>query len=314
VVAVDADLLDADEGDEESTAVIHIGPGAARISEPVASVPRFLLVQVHGGQLGQVIGLHGAEMTVGRHPGCEVWVSDTGVSRRHAKFLWAGDGYVLEDLGSANGTYVSGKRIDHHVLVDGEVVQFGGEISYRYSVTDSKQEAMLLHLYEASVSDPLTGIYKRDHFDSRLVSEISFALRHGSELSMLLFDIDHFKKVNDGYGHPAGDAILQQLTAFIQPRLRTEDIFARYGGEEFVIVLRSSAIEQAASVAERLRQAIEQHGFDHGGLRIPITVSIGVAGLNDCDETAESPSLLAVADRRLYAAKRSGRNRVVWVG
>ncbi len=310
----DEDLRDADEDDDECTAVIQLGTGAARLSEPIASVPRFLLVQVHGSQLGQVVGLHGAEMVLGRHPSCDIWVSDTGVSRRHAKFVWAGDGYVVEDLGSANGTYVSGRRVERHHLSDGEVVQFGGESSYRYSVTDSKQEAMLLHLYEASVSDPLTGIYKRDHFDARMSAEISFARRHDSELSLLMFDIDHFKKINDGYGHPAGDSVLQQLTALIQPRLRTEDVFGRYGGEEFVILLRSSAIEQAASVAERLRQIVEHHPFDHDGLRIHVTVSIGVASVVECSDSPDGHSLVAVADRRLYSAKRSGRNRVVASG
>jgi two-component system cell cycle response regulator len=297
------------DGADALTAIVNVGelhvPGAVR--------DRHLLVQIEGEQLGQVVLLHGAEWKVGRHQDSDLWLKDTGVSRHHARFLWQGDHYVLEDLKSANGTYISGENILQHRMRDGDIVQFGSSAVFRYALADAEQEAMLQQLYDASVTDALTGAYNREHFDSRLASELSYARRHGTALSLLLLDLDHFKRVNDTYGHEAGDAVLKELANTIRADLRMEDVFARYGGEEFAVILRGISRADAGHVAERFRQRIESLRVKHGEHLISVTASIGCASLTCCQERT-AQQLVAVADRRLYAAKRGGRNLVVATG
>ena len=165
-------------------------------------------------------------------------------------------------------------------------------------------------LFDSSMRDPLTGADNRRHLDGRLVSEIAFAKRHSRPLSLLLFDIDFFKKVNDEYGHPAGDEVLKTIAATIRGQLRLEDALARYGGEEFAVVLRDTALSEANHVAERIRERIARTSIDVQGPMVAVTISAGCASL-ECCATTSTEELIGVADRRLYHAKRTGRNRVV---
>jgi two-component system cell cycle response regulator len=294
-------------GDDERTAIVNlVGLHLTRAT----TRDRHLLVRLQGGQVGLVVSLHGQPCRVGRARESDLLLSDAGVSRYHARFTWQPNGYLLEDLQSANGTYVNGQRITEHVLSDGDVVQFGPAAVYRYEMTDADQEAMLQQLYDASVTDSLTGAHNREYFDSRLESELSYARRHGTELALLMLDIDHFKLINDTYGHLVGDQVLVELVAAVTNGLRSEDEFARYGGEEFAVILRDATVENACCVGERFRLMVESLRIESAGNRIPVTVSVGAASLSCCqDKTAVA--LIAAADRRLYAAKRSGRNRVV---
>jgi two-component system, cell cycle response regulator len=300
------DLFDPDE--EDSTAIVKL----ANVSRatPIPTRDRYVLVRVQGEDIGRVVLLENREFVIGRHQSCDLPLSDNSVSRRHAHILWSEGRYLLEDLGSANGTYVGADRIEQHWLDDGDVIQFGSTIAYRYSVTDSQQLAMLQYLYDASVTDALTGAYNREYFDARLVSELAYARRHEAPLSLLMMDVDHFKQVNDTFGHQVGDEALVKLVESVRTRLRLEDVFCRYGGEEFTAILRTTDLEAAACAAERIRLAIAQIELSSAGRRVPITVSIGCSSVKCCtDWTTEE--LVAIADRRLYAAKHSGRNRVV---
>jgi two-component system cell cycle response regulator len=296
-------------GDDARTAIVNLSDMHGRGSPR----DRHLLVQVQGDQIGQVSVIHGEKWRVGRNQDSELWIRDSGVSRNHATFTWDGEAYVLRDLDSANGTYLQGERIIEHLMQDGDVIQFGPSFAFRYELADAAQEAMLLQLYDASVTDALTGAYNREHFDSRLASELSFARRHETELSLLMLDLDHFKQVNDTYGHQAGDAVLQELAKTISTDLRLEDVFARYGGEEFAVLLRGINLADARIVAERFREKVEQLQIEHDRQVITITVSIGVASLACCEEWG-AEELIGAADRRLYAAKRGGRNQVVASG
>lgn len=165
-------------------------------------------------------------------------------------------------------------------------------------------------LYESSVKDPMTQVFNRQYFDAQITSELSFALRHATELSLLIVDIDFFKKVNDSYGHLAGDAVLRSVAEVLQGQLRTEDTLARYGGEEFVVLLRGITLADSIRAAERLRTAVERAVIQHGTQHIPITLSIGCASVASCKEPSPEV-LIEAADQRLYSAKRNGRNRVV---
>jgi diguanylate cyclase (GGDEF)-like protein len=166
---------------------------------------------------------------------------------------------------------------------------------------------MLKRRYESSIIDGLTGAINRKHFDDRLIGELAFSKRHKVEVSLLILDVDHFKDVNDRLGHQAGDAILRQLAATIRDALRVEDLFARYGGEEFAIIARGIDRAGALAFAERVRTLVAATAFVHEDIRIPITVSVGVASLADCRD-ASVDQLITLADSRLYVAKASGRN------
>jgi diguanylate cyclase (GGDEF)-like protein len=311
-VAQDDDSsLDDDEEGRETTVIISVAE--IRRAQQRRERDRHLLVRMHGEHLGNVFTLNDKACRVGRHQESELWLGDGGISRRHATITPQLAGYVLEDLDSANGTFVHGQRVKQHLLRDGDVMQFGPSVVFRYSITDQDQEAMLRQLYEASVKDSLTGAYNREHLDSRLRSELSYAKRHKTGLSLVMLDIDHFKRVNDTHGHQAGDAVLIAVAQKISRSLRSEDIFARYGGEEFAIILRAIDLDGAARVGDRLRRAVDGLEIEHEGKLLRVTISVGCASLACCsDPTAEA--LLGVADKRLYGAKRGGRNRVVAAG
>ncbi|MFC1588979.1 GGDEF domain-containing protein [Pseudomonadota bacterium] len=159
-------------------------------------------------------------------------------------------------------------------------------------------------LTELAFTDTLTGIYNRLHFNRLLDSEIERTKRYGGELSIIFFDIDHFKQINDTHGHPTGDVILKELTEVISNANRSADIFARYGGEEFIILTSSTSSEGAMEHAQRLKQDIEQHRFQVGR----VTASFGVTGFDAASDNQET--LLERADKALYQAKSDGRNCV----
>lgn len=294
---------------EESTAIVNVASlakGTLR-QEPK---DRHLLVRVNGAGRGHVTRLSTEAYRIGRAQESEIFVSDDGVSRKHATLTAVGGAYLLVDLESANGTFVGGQRVDRYVLRDGDTLQFGPTALFRYTITDAGQEALLRQLFESSVTDSLTGTHNREYFDSQLRAELSFARRHKTEVALVLFDVDHFKRVNDTYGHPAGDEVLIHLANAVRPIVRNEDVLARYGGEEFAVILRGVDIKGATALAERLRARVAALTVttDRGAIRV--TVSIGcAAGGGSPDVTPEE--LIGTADARLYRAKHAGRNRVV---
>jgi diguanylate cyclase (GGDEF)-like protein len=247
---------------------------------------------------------------IGRSQECEIWLSDDGVSRKHATIRPDQDGYVVEDTQSANGTFVAGQRVESAPLRDGDLIQFGPQAVFRFSVADESQELLLRQLYEASVTDALTGANNREHFDSQLRMELSYARRHNTDLVLLLFDVDHFKRVNDTFGHPIGDEVLIEIARAVRRLVRNEDVFARYGGEEFALILRGIDVAGARAAGERLRSQIEKLSVTSDRGPVQVTISVGCASLATTNEPT-TEALVQTADRRLYAAKHSGRNRVV---
>ncbi len=164
-----------------------------------------------------------------------------------------------------------------------------------------------------AATDPLTGVFNRRYMDCRLTEEVANAKRYGLPLSVLMLDIDHFKQINDQYGHQAGDAMLVNLGKIIAGELRESDVLTRYGGEEFLIIATHTPLLAATNVAERVRKCIESHDFrlpeELGGLHgIRMTVSIGVATIDDV--APDRDALIHAADENLFHAKREGRNRI----
>ncbi len=162
-------------------------------------------------------------------------------------------------------------------------------------------------------TDELTGLHNRRHFFERLEEELRRAKRYGHDMSCIMLDIDHFKKVNDTYGHLTGDMVLTTLALLLKTGFRETDVVARYGGEEILILLPETDAEQALSVAEKIRAMVEEQEMtDDEGRTIRITVSLGVAGisLERLESLSDPDELIKCADEALYRAKEGGRNRV----
>ena len=298
-----------DDLSAERTAVVSLSSLRSGSSRREAK-DRYLLIRARGAQLGHVTRLGAEPVRIGRAQECEIWLSDDGVSRKHALIQPDPTGYVVEDTESANGTFVAGQRVESAILRDGDLIQFGPQAVFRYSVADESQELLLRQLYEASVTDALTGANNREHFDSQLRMELSYARRHNTDLALLLFDVDHFKRVNDTYGHPVGDEVLIEIARTVRRLVRNEDVFARYGGEEFALILRGIDIAGARAAGERLRSQVEKLTVESDRGPVQVTISVGCASFSTTPD-ASTEALVKTADRRLYAAKNSGRNRVV---
>ena len=257
-----------DEHEQTWTAV----PRLAGSSEKRA----FLLV-LSGPQFGEVFSLaSGRELLVGRREDSNVPIRDDGVSRRHASILVKGSGAVLKDLGSANGTWVDGKRTPEARLEDGTRFQIGGQTTLKFIWADELEARYQMRLAEGAIQDPLAGLYNRRHFEERLVAELAAAQRHGRPVSLLLIDIDHFKTINDTYGHLAGDEALKHVGGVLHDALRKEDVLARFGGEEFVVVARETGLDGGKALGERIRGAVERSRLTFQGKDVGLTVSIGV--------------------------------------
>jgi diguanylate cyclase (GGDEF)-like protein len=270
-----------------------------------------------GPQFGAIFPIApGREVILGRREDAEIQISDDGVSRRHASVRVEGEGAVLKDLESANGTYVDGKRVPEATIQDGARIHIGGHTTLKFVWADELEARYQMKLAEGALQDPLTGLYNRRHLDERLAAELAGAQRHGRPLSILMIDIDHFKEVNDAHGHLAGDEALKMVAFILRAAVRKEDVLARYGGEEFVVVARETQLEGAHALAERIRRAVERSHCDWQGIELGVTVSIGVTvsvGLTEFVAGRSDREVLETADRALYLAKEGGRNRVVAV-
>lgn len=270
------------------------------------------LVNLHppGPDIGKRVALHNPQYIVGRDSEAGFVVSRSSVSRQHARLYVDDSGaWWVEDLNSTNGTFVNENRIKHQQLTDADQVRFGDAI-YKFLSGSNIESAYHEAIHNMAIQDGMTGIHNKRYFMEFLEREIAVCVRHGHPLTLVMFDVDHFKKINDGHGHLAGDAVLKDLAARIKPRIRREDLFARYGGEEFACVLPSTALPGGIVFAEHLRTLIEERPTVFDGQAIKFTISLGVTTLHR--ETGVDPAgLIKRADDNLYTAKRSGRNRVV---
>jgi diguanylate cyclase (GGDEF)-like protein len=271
---------------------------------------RAYLTVLAGSNVGEMYRLEGDETVIGRANGVHIRLNDDGISRRHARVYRQGSQILIEDLKSANGTMVNGEAVMRHALQDGDKVRLGTTTILKFAYNDQLDEHFQQRMYDAALRDGLTKAFNRKYFLDRLETELAYARRHNAALSLLMFDVDHFKRVNDTFGHLAGDYVLAALAEIATQTIRTEDVFARYGGEEFAVVCRSVPLGNAGILGERLRSAVNGFTFQFEGKRIPITISVGVAAHPDLP--IETPSqLIAAADEALYEAKRGGRNRVL---
>lgn len=262
-----------------------------------------------GPSMGMRHVLERPRIVLGREAGCDIVVADTSVSRRHTVLEMGIDGYAATDLDSTNGTYVNNLPASATPLSDGDYLRVGNCL-FRFLAGGNVEADYHEELYRLAIIDALTELHNKRHLVDCLERELARAVRYNRPLSLVLFDIDHFKQINDTLGHLAGDLTLRELADRLRKEVGEDDLLARYGGEEFAVVLIETGPEQAIELAERLRRAVEEHEFRFEGRTYPVRISLGVATLRS-STTLTSKQFIQQADECLYEAKRQGRNRVV---
>lgn len=265
------------------------------------------LVIIYGDDLGRRVPLGPEPTVLGRSSKCDVQLDQESVSRNHARISRSRSSYSIRDLGSTNGTYVNDDLVDEVVLRDGDQIKVGRTI-FKFIVSGNMEAQYHEEIYRLMTIDGLTELHNKRYFNEAIEREASRSKRYQRTFSLVLFDIDHFKKINDTFGHLAGDSVLRQLGALVRGKVRRDDVPARTGGEEFSVIVPEVPLDGAVILAEKLRIAIEGSTFKFEGTRIPVTVSIGVAEWSD--DIKDPADLVKRADERLYEAKRTGRNRV----
>ena len=267
-----------------------------------------VVIIMNGVSMGQVIALEPGRthFRLGRADDNDVRLLATEVSRFHAE-LQLDKRWLLRDLNSTNGSYVNGVACEDQCEVAlGDTLRLGPYTLLKLADKHDPETVFASEMQRAVLRDSLTGVFNRRYLDEHLDRELAYAKRHASPLALLMADIDHFKRVNDRYGHRVGDAALRYVAKILGETVRAEDVVARYGGEEFAIVCRNTDENDATVLAERLRDAVRDEPCEFEGDVFLVTVSIGVAA---CPHAPPTPGgLIDAADDALYSAKREGRN------
>jgi two-component system, cell cycle response regulator len=292
--------------DSEIKTRVTLSPASPRI--PDQGQQCLVLIHPPGPNLGRRYVLDRNFINLGRESSNDIVLDKDSVSRRHARIATKNGERVIMDLGSTNGTYVNDRQITEHRLVAGDQLKVGNSI-LKYLSGQDVEQAYHEEIYKLTIIDGLTEISNKRYFTESIERELARAKRYARELSLIMFDIDHFKQINDTFGHLAGDQILKDLARIVKGRIRSEETVARYGGEEFAILVPETTHEGAIALAEQLRQIVEANRFSFEGEIIAVTISLGVASLSGAQ--FEVNEFIKLSDERLYTAKRSGRNRVV---
>jgi diguanylate cyclase (GGDEF)-like protein len=238
--------------------------------------------------------------TIGRDPEeTDICIDDPGISRKHAQIERSRPShFIIRDLDSRYGIFVDGVKVREHALSDGDRLQISGETVLRIRYEDPKES--------------LTGPSNRRHFLERLDQELGYARRHGTPLTLMMIDLDHFKRINDEHGHTVGDEVLHAVSRLLGGAVRIEDVIARYGGDEFVVLSRGYDLKSGELFAERLRRAVRDKVMRAGAQSFQLSLSIGIACYRRGDVEG-AMQLIARADSALYRAKHLGRDRYfVW--
>ena len=304
---------------------VEVDPDALKPALGGAPVGATLTV-LHGAGPRQMYYVDAAGGVLGRGDDVDFRMTNSTVSRTHARFEFTGDVIYLEDLGSTNGTFVDEEPIQGAVVLPGSCrIRLGQYTVLQFVSVDEGGAVAYQRLQRAMFIDTLTGTGNRRYLNRRLEEELSFGLRHDESVGVVLADLDHFKLVNDTWGHPVGDKVLAEVGGIMEDKVRVEDSVYRYGGEEFCILVRGIDEAGLLVMAERIRKAVERLVVAIDGDEVRITVSIGIAVV--LPEAADDPQtineatlegedagrhrVIALADQALYRAKENGRNQVV---
>ncbi|MDD0853917.1 GGDEF domain-containing protein [Halobacteriovorax sp. GB3] len=294
--------------DDATVVLTDIKSALASAEKEAAEKPAALLVV--GGELnGTIFDLDEELVIVGRSPEVKISLEFNGISRQHFKLIAGDETFLVEDAGSKNGTYVNNKKIEgQYALKKGDIIKIGS-IALKFLPKGDPERLTYDKLNLEANTDKHTGCFNKAYFNDKIELEVKKSKVTGSPLSLIVFDLDHFKKLNDNYGHDAGDFVLKEGAGIIRKNgVRDIDIFARYGGEEFVILLPKTNLKQAFEIAERLRKLLETHKFVYDSQVLPVSASIGVADYRQGVKTGTD--LFKRADEAVYKAKQGGRNQV----
>ncbi len=306
---------DVDKSLGDAATLSYSGQAGGQQSSSNAPVPTLV---VHSGpNLGDFFAFpeHAREIRVGRARDMDFCLRHASVSRCHAKLAMldtdVGRSIEIQDMDSTNGTQVNGEELSNCVtLSDGDMVQIG-EIALRYRVMDPAEHAFQADIakrVESARTDPLTGLLTRRFLVDQLPALLDACRRNDEPFSMLIVDLDHFKRVNDHYGHIMGDQVLCSVARCLRKAIRGGDSALRFGGEEFCIILPGAPAAVAARVGERIREMIAELDFEtNEGRTFSITTSVGAGEIHPEEKL---PDWLERTDRALYVAKRNGRDRV----
>jgi diguanylate cyclase (GGDEF)-like protein len=267
--------------------------------------PRPCLIAISGPDSGRTTSLDQREILIGRSHECDIQILDRTVSRHHARLYVISGDVELFDLDSRDGVTVNGERAQRCRLAPEDIIRFGRSSSFRFAYVTKAEKDSLQKLFDLAVRDPLTGLFNRNYFTTVLDRLLS--VTSDRPAAMLMLDLDHFKQVNDSFGHPVGDLVLAHIANLLAAETRGQDLAARYGGEEFLMLLHNLSLDGGVRVAERIRNTVESSPLFAGGEKIAMTVSIGVA--STLEAGGDSRLLVELADRRLAMAKHQGRNR-----
>lgn len=277
------------------------------IEKASATAAKSCLVKIHPAVLGEgLIDLPDHRFIIGRSSECNLSLfEDQAVSRQHAYIERRPEGFVVVDLGSTNGSYVNDEPITERVLSTGDLIRIGSHI-FKYLSNDVEAQYHQT-IFTMIVTDGLTGVFSRRYFEEALDREVVRSQRHHRPLSLVMFDIDSFKSVNDEHSHLVGNEVLREVCRRVAPSIRRDEVFARWGGEEFVVLLPESKRDQAAAFADRLRKLVADAPITVGTLQLPVTISLGV-GITNGEPHIDGHALVLEADRNLLRAKAAGRN------
>ncbi|MFG1494692.1 diguanylate cyclase [Halobacteriovorax sp. GFR7] len=294
--------------DDATLVLTDIKAALASANKEAEDKPAALLV-VGGDLNGTLFDLKEEEITVGRSAKCDIPLEFNGISREHFKLVSSADGYQVVDLGSRNGTFLNNSKVEAPTeLQKGDIIKMGA-MALKYLPKGDPERLTYDKLQLEANTDGLTSCYNKSFFNKKLDIEVKKSKVTGTPLSLIVFDLDHFKKLNDNYGHDAGDYVLKELAEVIRSNgIRETDIFARYGGEEFVVLLPKTNIKQSYEIAERLRKAVETHDFIYDDNKLPVTASIGVSDYRQ--GVSSGTDLFKRADSAVYKSKEGGRNQV----
>ena len=272
-----------------------------------------LIIAGNEVDLGKHFVLEKDEVSLGREAGNDIVIHDGKMSKVHCVItIMRGSRGVeridIRDPGTTNGTFVNGEPVVRATLMAGDKIQVGDTI-LRLSYSDEIEKEYHAKLFDFAARDALTGLYNKRYILNDLENHSRIARRNGRVFSIILIDIDDFKRINDRFGHLAGDEYLKQIAQLFCRSLREQDIAGRVGGEEFLVILPETAVEGAFQLAGRMRKNVEEFGLSFQGAEIRTTVSAGVcqfeSGIRDVQE------FLGLADQALYEAKKAEKNKVV---
>ena len=267
-----------------------------------------VLIYPPGPDMGRRFPLDRSEIVLGRGADMDIQVDRDSVSRRHARVFRSGEHWMVEDLDSTNGSYINDQVVKKATLKDSDFLKIGAAI-FKFLTGSGIESGYFEEIYRMTIIDALTGAHNKRYFLEFLEREIARCARYRRPLSLLMFDVDHFKKINDAHGHLTGDYVLKELARRLLGRIRREELLARYGGEEFAAVLPETDAAGARTFAEQVRMLIGDQPFEYEGDSFPVTISIGLATLEGQD--MDALAFIKIADDNLYRAKREGRNRVI---